>query len=108
MSFDWSGEEPKAIEWAAFFSDCEHDVAEVTSGHRVTLTYNLYTISRSISNHLHSTEVESFPLYYEVQAALRRKDFLANGGKIGFFCHHFYAQNQEKAAEILPRGLKGN
>lgn len=40
--FDWSSEQTKSIQWAAFFSDCEHEVLEVTDGHRVTLAYNLY------------------------------------------------------------------
>jgi hypothetical protein len=106
MSFDWSGQDHQAIEWAAFFSDCQHEVGEVTSGHRVTLTYNLYSTSASILRHLSSTEVESFPLYHEVKAALSSKGFLANGGKVGFFGNHFYAQNNEKAPEILPQGLK--
>ncbi|KAF8341306.1 uncharacterized protein EI90DRAFT_3011932 [Cantharellus anzutake] len=29
------------LEWIAFFSDCEHEVLPVTSGHRVTLTFTL-------------------------------------------------------------------
>lgn len=40
--FDWGNDEPTSIKWAAFYSDCEHEVLEVQSGHRVTLTYNLY------------------------------------------------------------------
>lgn len=41
--FDWSGEQGRnTIQWAAFYSDCEHEVLEVTAGHRLTLTYNLY------------------------------------------------------------------
>lgn len=42
-TFDWAkrSKEPVA-QWAAFYSDCEHEVLEVTGGHRVTLTYNLY------------------------------------------------------------------
>ena len=31
-----------SIGYAAFFSEIEHEVVPVTSGHRVTLTYNLY------------------------------------------------------------------
>lgn len=31
-----------SIGYVAFFSDVEHEVTPVTSGHRVTLTYNLY------------------------------------------------------------------
>ncbi|KAI4729404.1 hypothetical protein E4T49_02837 [Aureobasidium sp. EXF-10728] len=45
VGFDWSasssiGQTP-AIHWAAFYSDCSHEVQEVTAGHRITLTYNL-------------------------------------------------------------------
>ena len=45
--FDWatSAAERKVqstVDWAAFYSDCEHEVLEVSKGHRVTLTYNLY------------------------------------------------------------------
>jgi hypothetical protein len=31
-----------SIGYVAFFSDVEHEVALVTSGHRITSTYNLY------------------------------------------------------------------
>jgi hypothetical protein len=31
-----------SIGYVAFFSDVEHEVAPVISGHRITLTYNLY------------------------------------------------------------------
>ncbi|KND04556.1 uncharacterized protein SPPG_00280 [Spizellomyces punctatus DAOM BR117] len=30
------------IQWFAFYSDCTHKVEKVTSGNRITLTYNLY------------------------------------------------------------------
>jgi len=46
-TFDWSaskGEGPSHLHWAAFYSDCEHEVLEVTEGHRLTLTYNLYAV----------------------------------------------------------------
>lgn len=43
FTFDW-GASTNAIAWVAFYSDCEHEVLEVTSGHRVTLTYNLYAV----------------------------------------------------------------
>jgi hypothetical protein len=45
-TFDWgtnaNGANESAIQWAAFYSDCEHEVLEVTQGYRITLTYNLY------------------------------------------------------------------
>ncbi|KAI4950199.1 hypothetical protein J4E91_004855 [Alternaria rosae] len=39
--FDWSGD-VNATQWAAFYSDCKHEFLEVTAGHRITLTYNLF------------------------------------------------------------------
>jgi hypothetical protein len=31
----------KTINWVAFFTDCEHEILPVTSGHRVTFTFNI-------------------------------------------------------------------
>ena len=31
------------VQWAAFFSDCVHEVLPVTAGHRVTLAYDLFS-----------------------------------------------------------------
>ena len=40
VKFDWSASSPAGqtpcIQWAAFYSDCSHEVQEVTAGHRVT------------------------------------------------------------------------
>ena len=33
---------PLSVAYIAFYSDVEHEVMEVTSGNRVTLTYNLH------------------------------------------------------------------
>lgn len=82
--FDWSttdGSEPGEIKWAAFYSDCEHEVHEVTSGHRVTLTYNLF-LTRGVghlagaSPALDSTQL---PLYEGLQDALENPGFLRRG-----------------------------
>jgi hypothetical protein len=81
-------------------------VAELTSGHRVTLTYNLYTVKATLPRSMSSIEVESFPLYWEVKAALANKAFLAKGGTIGFFCNHFYAPNNFQTPEVMQQGLK--
>ena len=45
--YDWSSpsEDPvQKIQWAAFFSDIEHEILPVTEGYRVTLTYTTCTI----------------------------------------------------------------
>ncbi len=35
-------EQEESIQWIAFYSDCDHEVQKVTSGMRITLTFNLY------------------------------------------------------------------
>ena len=76
--------------WAAFFSDVEHEVLPVTSGYRVTLTYNLYYSAPSIPTQLF--DVTSIGLYQELSSALQTPHFLRNGGTLGFFCQHKYVE----------------
>ncbi|KAF2840820.1 hypothetical protein M501DRAFT_1010024 [Patellaria atrata CBS 101060] len=89
MTFDWSdkGEKPvNAIQWAAFYSDCEHEVMEVKSGHRVTLTYNLYV----------------------TPGAGDLPKFMTQGGILGFSCAHAYAHHSKVSPIFLPQALKGS
>lgn len=42
-TYEWDkAQGTKALQWAALYSDCKHEVLPVTDGHRVTLTFNLY------------------------------------------------------------------
>jgi hypothetical protein len=82
--FDWSTTDhaaPAEIRWAVFYSDCEHEVHEVTSGHRVTLTYNLYLTRGAghlagASPTLDSTQL---PLYEGLRTALENPGFWRDG-----------------------------
>jgi hypothetical protein len=83
-----------SIHWAAFYSDCEHEVLPVTSGHRVTLTYQLY-----VSEHLSGLVHPQFPtadpklnlLHQSIKEMLSSPTFMKNGGILGFHCAHQYA-----------------
>lgn len=47
QAFDWSLTElpsEPVLQWGAFYSDCMHEVHKVTSGARITLTYNLTAV----------------------------------------------------------------
>jgi hypothetical protein len=45
--FDWSGTpDPETLRWVALFSDVDHEIAQVTSGARVTLVYALHATER--------------------------------------------------------------
>lgn len=75
--FDWSGEKgTNTIQWAAFLSDCEHEVLEVTSGHRVTLTYNLYSTSKANAA---SPDPQQVGLHTALQKLLSNKALCKDG-----------------------------
>jgi hypothetical protein len=105
-NYDWSSS--KEIEWAAFYSDCEHEVLQVTQGHRITLTYNLtFVYSRGLPPKI-STHVYKTLLYNDLQAALEKPGFMAEGGILGFACNHSYAHSRNSQDRVnLPASLKG-
>ena len=123
VDFSWGKDSTKDIQWAAFYGDCEHEVLEVTSGHRITLTYNLYY--SSIGNFgLPASSPYNLPLYDLTREMLQESSFMREGcaalsmimsrrlmlpagGLLGFFCHHQYAHARESGRKSLPRAFKG-
>ena len=86
-----------SIGYAAFFSDIEHEVAPVTSGHRVTLTYNLYfendepiSADDTVSKHLAPPLVNEGAFTEAFTALLEDPEFLADGGTLAFGLRHVY------------------
>ncbi|TFY75753.1 hypothetical protein EWM64_g8259 [Hericium alpestre] len=87
-----------SIGFIAFYSDVEHEVSLVRSGHRVTLTYNLYfediTVEDEDANvdaELISTIVPNEPTFSEtLKEMLSDPTFLPNGGLLGFGLRHKY------------------
>jgi hypothetical protein len=80
-----------SIGYAAFFSDIEHEVAPVTSGHRVTLTYNLYfddnvpvSASDAGSKRLSPPLGNEGAFREAFTALLENPEFLAEGGTLAF------------------------
>ena len=79
--FDWSNTNSTSIQWAAFYSDCEHEVLPVQTGHRITLTYNLY-ITENVGSvlRLYPTADPSFsPLYESAQRIVEQPGFMKDG-----------------------------
>lgn len=79
--FDWSNAADR-ISWAAFYSDCEHEVFEVTSGHRITLTYNLYAVrgaGRLTGSLAPTLRPKDLPFFQQVQDVLARDPFNGRG-----------------------------
>lgn len=80
MIYDW-GNQSNNIQWAAFYSDCEHEVYEITTGHRITLTYNLYAYDQLDGFSLEPSRIDrdSYTLYHRVKEALASPGFLPEG-----------------------------
>lgn len=99
---------PAKVQWAAFYSDCEHEVLEVTSGHRLTLTYNLFVApgGGSLAGEHSALDATSLSLYKELESALSNDDFFPSGHVLGVGLSHTYA-HMSAAPELLPSGLKG-
>jgi hypothetical protein len=87
-----------AIGYVAFFGDVEHEVAPVTSGHRITLTYNLYfdnggpvSENDAVSEHLIPPQPPNQEGFREAfKALLGNPEFMADGGTLGFGLRHVY------------------
>ena len=95
----WSFDSAKALAnhekphlgYVALYRDVEHEVSPVTSGYRVTATYNLYfdQIVHSLPAPLSSmSTVDDFKT--ELSTLLINPEFLPNGGYLGFGLEYAY------------------
>ncbi|KDQ18308.1 hypothetical protein BOTBODRAFT_171175 [Botryobasidium botryosum FD-172 SS1] len=100
-----------SVVYVAFYSDVEHEVAEVTSGYRVTLTYNLYFKDTTLARPPTPSPDETVSSL--LGDLLSQSAFLPEGGLIGFGLTHKYPIPQlagkERSAPIAPllNHLKG-
>ncbi|KAF7964956.1 hypothetical protein HWV62_1440, partial [Athelia sp. TMB] len=99
-----------SIGYVAFYSDVEHEVALVTSGYRVTLTYNLYyaadTPEPSIAIRQFASEGE-VTFKAGLLELLDDPTVLPAGGIIGFGLQHEYPVNDQTTLIDMVNHLKG-
>jgi hypothetical protein len=82
-----------SIAYIAFYSNIEHEVTAITSGNRVTLTYNLYFKSSAQQS---AAQIAPTPRSNEdrfksaLSLLLQDSEFLPDGGKLGFGLQHQY------------------
>lgn len=104
-----SYESDNQVSWAAFFSDVDHEVLPITTGHRVTLTYNLYFSTLAPR----TRPARSEPLLDAFKGLLADKEFMSAGGRLAFGLSHKYpvprdANSWTKATwRGVYSGLKG-
>ncbi|KAF5370991.1 hypothetical protein D9615_010009 [Tricholomella constricta] len=77
-----------SIAYIAFYSDVDHEVAVVTFGHRVTLTYNLYLgntpLRENFPPSVTPVAADDSIFHDALSKALADPSFLPNGGYLGF------------------------
>jgi hypothetical protein len=95
-----------SIAYAVFFSDVDHEVLPVTSGHRITLTYNLRWRSKSESTQLTSPPSET-NIRSILQELLADGDFMPDGGLLGFGLQYQYPSGAKMLGYNVLSYLKG-
>jgi hypothetical protein len=115
---EWTFDSSKAVNtestphaaFVAFFSDVEHEVTTVSSGYRVTLTYNLYLKKKNTAN---PAAVAGFgqsdmEIRGALHSLLRNAAFLPQGGILGFgFAHKYPFSQASTRLSDLDGYLKG-
>jgi hypothetical protein len=95
--------------YVALYSDVEHEVTPITSGYRVTATYNLYFDQRvhALPAPLSSmSTIDDFKI--ELSTLLIDPEFLPNGGHLGFGLEYAYPLSTSwRSLNNLKGCLKG-
>ncbi|KDQ14659.1 hypothetical protein BOTBODRAFT_32412 [Botryobasidium botryosum FD-172 SS1] len=91
--------EGPSIGYAAFYSDVEHEVMEVTSGYRITLTYNLYF---DRTNPRPQTPIRDETVSSILSELLSQPTFVPKGGLVGFGLTHKYPISTPARERLRP------
>lgn len=93
VTVDWATEVLKdgkgSIHWCFLYSDCQHEVLKVTSGYRVTITYDVFEWKVNSGNTLLTTDSRATHLK---EYLMRSESFLERGGTLGFGLKHVYPE----------------
>ncbi len=104
-------EEPH-IAYVALYSDVEHEVSTITSGYRVTVTYNLYFDDEvSAPTSLSPLSPDATDFRNELETLLLDPAFLPDGGLLGFNLEHYYPVQNNSSSYLdldhVEKCLKG-
>lgn len=99
-----------SLAYVPFYSDIDHEVLKVTSGRRVTMTYNLYLVDPT-SNPGPLAVTPDLKDHSNLQATprglLKLPEFLPDGGTLGFGLTHLYPVTFETKLQEMAGYLKG-
>ncbi|KAF8657099.1 hypothetical protein AX16_002286 [Volvariella volvacea WC 439] len=106
-----------SVAFVAFYSDIEHEVEVVSSGHRVTLTYNLYygAIEDTANNALTKVVYKRTPDEELIRSTISsylegRTQVLPDGGYLGFGLSYKYPlpRSYDRRTPLTTLPLKGS
>jgi len=99
-----------SVAYVAFYSDIEHEVLKVSSGCRVTLTYNLYLVDPTPNERAPSVAPnlrDISNLQSTLQDLLKSPEFLPDGGTLGFGLAYLYPVTFKTELKDMVKYLKG-
>lgn len=103
-----AGRTQASVGYVAFYSDVEHEIGLVTSGNRVTLTYNLFFASDKPTDVIVPTPSSSeLEFKAALSSLLADPSVLHDGGNLGFGLRHGYPVNVKTDLKKLIDCLKG-
>lgn len=96
--------------WLFFYSDVEHEILPITSGHRLTIAYDVYStdaVKYTAPVEMQALDVKSTALFGSLQSALTDREFLENGGRLAFALSYEYPAAEMEEAKVFNAILKG-
>ena len=99
-----------SLTYVAFYSDIEHEILKVTSGRRVTITYNLYLVdptSKPGAPAITPNLSMASNLQNTLRGLLKSPEFLPHGGTLGFGLAHLYPVTRNTELQEMTNYLKG-
>ena len=98
-----------SLAYVAFHSNVEHEVPKVTTGRRVTVTYNLYLVDPPWKSGAPTVaRAQSVPSFQAtLQKLLESPEFLPEGGMLGFGLANHYPFDFKTELQEMESYLKG-
>ncbi|KAI0789713.1 hypothetical protein C8Q75DRAFT_149016 [Abortiporus biennis] len=102
---DSDSNNPQKMKYIAFYGDVDHEVLEVTSGYRITITYNLYYDTRFARS---TTSKKAWSVLQNAfERLLDDPTSMPNGGHLGFGLTRSYPVNNQTSLYSILLDLKG-
>ena len=113
-----SSQRTPSLAYVAFYSDIEHEVLKITSGSRVTITYNLFLVPQNLhlrspgSSHSYAASVrpdikEATNFQGILHQLLQKPEFMPDGGTLALKLVHLYPVTFKTDLQKTIRYLKG-